>query len=194
MQKKHRKIESEADVKITTKITTKEMVFIGMFAAVLTVCSQIAIPLPSGIPVTLQTFAVALIGTVLAWKLGCATVFVYILLGAIGLPIFTGFRGGVQALVGHTGGFIWGFIILTLLCGAGSLCKNRIVAMLMGFWGLAICHLFGCLQFMFLTSSSFVETFLLVSFPYLLKDVISVILGILLGEKIRRQLWKAGLI
>ncbi len=176
------------------KVTTKEMVCIGMFAAVLAVCALISIPMPSGVPVTLQTFAVALTGTVLAWKFGCAATLVYILIGAIGLPVFTGFRGGVQVLAGHTGGFVWGFIILALLCGVGGMCKNRGIAILLGLFGLAICHLFGCLQFMFLTSSSFSETFLLVSFPYLLKDVISVIFGILLGEKIRRKLSKDGLL
>ena len=81
---------------------------------------------------------------------GCATVFVYILL--VHRTSIFNFRGGVQ-VVGHTGGFIWGFIILTLLCGAGSLCKNRIVAMLMGFWGLAICHCLAVCNLCFLQAA-----------------------------------------
>lgn len=176
------------------KITTKDMACIGMFAAVLAVCSQISIPMPSGVPLTFQTFAVTLTGAVLAWKLGCMTIVVYILIGAVGLPVFTGFRGGIQVLVGHAGGFVWGFVILVLLCGIGILHKNRLISVLSGILGLAICHILGCLQFMFLTDSSFVEAFLLVSGPYLIKDMILVILGMLLGEKIRRQLCKAGLL
>lgn len=104
-----------------TKITTKDIVGVGMFAAVLAVLSQISIPMPSGVPITLQTFAVALAGVVLAWKLGTASVLVYILLGAVGVPVFAGFTGGAQALVNYTGGFIWGFLGMAPL--AASVCR-----------------------------------------------------------------------
>ncbi|MDE5934006.1 MAG: biotin transporter BioY, partial [Lachnospiraceae bacterium] len=130
------------------KITTKDIVGIGMFAAVLAVLSQISIPMPSGVPITLQTFAVALAGVVLAWKMGTASVLVYILLGAVGVPVFAGFSGGAQVLVNYTGGFIWGFIVMTLLCGIGVQMKNKIAGILLGIAGLAVCHLFGTVQFM----------------------------------------------
>lgn len=176
------------------KLTTKDMACMGMFAAVLAVCSQISIPMPSGVPITLQTFAVALTGAVLSWKLGSLTILVYILIGAVGLPVFTGFRGGMQVLAGYAGGFVWGFVILGLFSGIGILCRNRVVSVAWGMMGLVFCHVLGCMQFMVLTHNSMREAFVLVSMPYLLKDILLVAGGILMGDKIRRQLGKAGLL
>ena len=176
------------------RIATKEIVCIGMFAAILAVFSQIAIPLPSGVPVTLQTFAVALTGIVLAWKWGTVSTLVYILLGAVGVPVFSGFRGGMQVLVSHTGGFIWGFIVMALLCGIGIQMKNKILGMLLGIAGLAVCHLFGVIQFMVVMGRGFAESFLLASAPYLIKDAISVILAYAVGSQVRARLIRAGLL
>lgn len=170
------------------KISTKEIVCIGMFAAILAVLSQISVPVPMGVPVTLQTFAVAFTGVVLAWKAGTISTLVYVLLGAVGVPVFAGFRGGVQVLVGHTGGFIWGFIIMVFLCGIGIQMKSKIAGMLLGFAGLAVCHLFGVLQFMVVMNRGLIESFLLASAPYLIKDIISVILAFIVGSQIRVRL------
>jgi len=175
-------------------ITTKEVVSVGMFAAVLAVLSQISVPMPSGVPITLQTFAVALTGAVLAWKLGTASMLVYILLGAVGVPVFAGFSGGAQVLVNYTGGFIWGFIVMVLLCGIGVQMKNKMAGVLLGIAGLAVCHLFGTLQFMFVMKMGLAESFLLASAPYLIKDVVSVVLGFVIGGQIRTRLLKAGLL
>ncbi|MBD5522710.1 MAG: biotin transporter BioY [Lachnospiraceae bacterium] len=177
-----------------TKISTKEIVCVGMFAAVLAVLSQIAIPMPSGVPITLQTFAIALTGVVLAWKLGVTSTLVYILLGAVGVPVFSGFSGGLHVLVNYTGGFIWGFIVLAFLSGVGITLKNKFLGVLLGFVGLAICHLFGSLQFMVVMKMSFLESFLLASAPYLIKDAISVILAFAVGLQIRSRLLRAGLL
>lgn len=177
-----------------TKITTKEVVCVGMFAAVLAVLSQISIPMPSGVPVTLQTFAVALTGVVLAWKLGTASTVVYTLLGAVGVPVFAGFSGGAQVLVNHTGGFIWGFIVMTLLCGIGIQIKNKALQIVVGLAGLAVCHVFGIVQFMFVMKMGLVESFLLASAPYLIKDAVSVALGYVIGGQLRTRLLKAGLL
>ena len=75
--------------------STKTMIITAMFAAVIAVLAQIAFPLPSGVPVTLQTFAVALTGVVLGAKLGTISTFIYILLGAVGVPVFSGLNGGL---------------------------------------------------------------------------------------------------
>ena len=177
-----------------TGITTEEIVSVGMFAEVLAVLSQIAIPMPSGLPITLQTFAVALTGVVLSWRLGTASTLVYILLGAIGVPVFAEFSGGIQILLNYSGGFIWGFIMMTLLCGIGTQMKNKIGGTLLGMVGLAGCHLFGVIQFMIVMKMGFVESFLMASAPYLIKDVISVIFAFTIGSAIRARLLKAGLL
>ena len=82
--------------------TTREMVLAGMFAAVMAVISQLSIPMPTGVPVTIQVFGVALVGAVLGWRLGLCSMLVYILIGAVGLPVFANFGGGIKSLVGLT--------------------------------------------------------------------------------------------
>lgn len=189
--KQEEKTHSEKNV---AKIPTKDIVCAGMFAAVLAILSQISIPIPSGVPVTMQTFAVALTGFVLAWKLGVVSTLVYILLGAVGVPVFTGFHGGVQVLVNYTGGFIWGVIVMVFLCGVAAEKSNKAVAALLSLAGLAVCHLFGVIQFMFVMKRGFVESFLLASAPYIIKDIISVVLAYMIGSQIRKRLLKAGLL
>ena len=119
------------------KITN--IVMVGVFAAVLAVLSQISFPLPSGIPVTLQTFAVALCGYALGCKRGTLAVLVYIVLGAVGLPVFANFSGGFGSLVGLAGGYIYGFLPMAALCGLGTKMPHRVLAVVLGVAGLAIC-------------------------------------------------------
>ena len=69
------------------KFTTREMVLVGMFVAVLAVISQISLPMPTGVPITIQVFGVALVGAVLGSRLGTTATLVYVLLGSIGLLI-----------------------------------------------------------------------------------------------------------
>ncbi|MCM1386885.1 MAG: biotin transporter BioY [Bacillus sp. (in: Bacteria)] len=176
------------------KIATKEVVCAGMFTAVLAILSQLSIPMPSGVPITLQTFAFALVGVVLSWRLGLASAIIYILLGAVGVPVFCEFSGGLHVLIGYTGGFIWGFFALVYLCGIGVLMKNKVCGILFGIAGLALCHLVGILQFMAVAGMGFVESFLTASAPYLIKDVISVILAFIVGAQIRTRLMKAWLL
>lgn len=177
------------------------MTLVAMFAAVGAVTSWISIPLPSGIPVTLQTFGIALIGYTLGWKYGLLSVAVYIVLGAIGVPVFSGFKSGLGTILGPTGGFIIGFLFLAALCGVcrlGVFRKNRAVniaaAVVFGLLGLAATHLLGTLQFMYLQNITFVQAALTVSVGYLIKDIVSVIAAYFLSlaavgliEKISRR-------
>ena len=89
---------------------TKKLVYTAVFAAITACLAQITIPMPSGVPITLQTFAVAFAGFFLGAKCGLAAVGIYILLGAAGAPVFSGFTGGAPHLIGLTGGFVWGFL------------------------------------------------------------------------------------
>ncbi len=173
------------------KISTKTIVMIGMFTAVLGVLSILQIPMPSGVPITLQTFAMAVCGYVLGWKKGTASTAIYILLGTVGVPIFAGMSAGPSVLVGYTGGFIWGFLFLTLLCGVGGAQKNPVISVVLGIAGLAICHLLGVIQYAVVASTTFTASFLLVSVPYLIKDVISVVGAYAVGLAVRKAL-RAG--
>lgn len=160
---------------ISNSKKTRDMVYIGVFAALLGVLSQIAIPLPTNVPITLQTFAVALAGYFLGEKRGAISVLVFILIGAVGVPVFANFRGGISVLTGFTGGFVFGFIVLAFFCGLGSKTNKIYFSIALGLIGLVINHIMGAVQYMVLAELSFGKAILTVSLPYLIKDALSIV-------------------
>lgn len=156
---------------------------IALFAAITAVLSQVSVPMPSGVPVTLQTFAAAFCGYFLGAKKGASAIGVYILLGAVGVPVFSGLKGGFGCLLSVTGGFIWGFLVLAALCGIGFRAKS--VRIVFGLIGLAVLHFCGSLQYALLMDIDFVQSFLTVSVPYLVKDGVSVVLAFAFSGTIR---------
>ncbi len=168
------------------------MAQIALFAAVLAVLSQISIPLPSGIPITLQTFAVALAAYTLGWKRGTLSVLVFLALGAVGIPVFAGFTGGIAKFASVTGGYLWGFLPMAILCGLGAqlIQQNRTfarggVCILLSAAGLAICHGAGIMQFALVSGSSPLQAFFTASAPYLLKDGLSLVGAFVLANAVR---------
>lgn len=181
-------------MKLAFKNKIQKLVVTGVFTAVLAVLSQLSIPIPTGVPVTLQTFAVALCAFVLGPKLGTISVFLYLAMGAVGIPVFSGFSGGFGILFGMTGGFLWGFLLMAFLCGIGTQLNRRLWAIALGLSGLALCHICGTLQFMLVTGSPVLQSFLTASAPYLIKDVISIILALLAAEAVLFSLKKAKVV
>lgn len=181
-------------MKMEKRMNTKAMVLIGMFTAVLAVLAQISIPMPSGVPITLQTFAVALIGYVLGCKRGITSTLIYVLLGTVGVPVFSNFRGGPGVLFDKTGGFIWGFFFLAAFCGIAAAKQNKVIMTTLPLAGLLVCHLFGIVQFVILTGMGFMAAAALVSIPYLLKDIISVFLAFMLAVVLKRALSAANIL
>lgn len=173
------------------KLSTKTIATVGMFTAVLGILSIITIPMPTGVPVTLQTFAMALCGFVLGWKLGLAATALYLVLGTAGIPIFAGMSAGPGVLFGYTGGFLWGFLFLTAFCGMGLRWKNMILRGVCGMAGLTVCHLLGALWYGVLADLGLAASLAAVSLPYLAKDVISVACACAVGAAVRRAL-RAG--
>ncbi len=175
------------------KISTKTIVTVGMFTAVLSVLSILTIPMPTGVPVTLQTFAVALCGYVLGAKRGTASAALYLLIGTFGVPVFAGMTGGPSWLVSYSGGFLWGFLFLAALCGLGT-GRRAVFCLLPGLAGLIVCHLCGVVQFSIVASVPLPASVLAVSLPYLLKDVVSVAGAYFVSLPIRRALSAGNLL
>ena len=178
--------------------TTKNIIFIGLFAAITAVLSQIAIPLPTNVPLTLQTFAVALAGYFLGAVKGTVAMVVYVRLGAVGVPVFANWKGGFSVITGATGGFIVGFIFMALLCGVGSSVfsskklSGKVLAVLLGIAGLAVCHLLGFGWYAIFAKVSLGKSFMVVSLPYLIKDIGSVIAAYVISEELIKRLAKTG--
>lgn len=130
------------------KWQARDMAYVAIMSVVIAICSWISVP--TTVPFTLQTFAVFLAVGVLGGRRGTFAVLVYILLGAVGLPVFAGFNGGLGILLGTTGGYIIGFLFSALLywgmtrvLGTGT--PVMVAAMVLG---LVICYAFGTVWFM----------------------------------------------
>ena len=162
----------------------------ALCAAVLCLMSPWALPL-GGVPVTLSLFAVLLISMLFPWRIVLGAVLVYICLGAVGLPVFAGFGGSLAFLVGPTGGFLVGFPLLALFCGIAAKRKHLFGEVLFILMGLMFCHLLGVLWFSYVSAVSLAHAFMLTSLPYVIKDVIFVLLARLLVRKLSKR--SAGL-
>jgi len=166
----------------------KAMTLTAVLTAALAVVAQISIPLPA-MPLTLQCFAVALGGYVFGARISTVATVLYIALGAVGLPIFASFRGGAEVLVGVTGGFIWGFLLLALLCGLAK-GKKRGTAYAMGLLGLAVCHAVGMAQFCLVTGGTVATAFVTASAPFIIKDALLVWAALALSAPVSAAVFK----
>ncbi|MAD82417.1 MAG: biotin transporter BioY [Deltaproteobacteria bacterium] len=107
-------LSGEADSKIHRAVRYTLLTLAG--SALITLCTQISLPL-FPVPMTLQTFAVFLIGLTYGWRLGGITVALYLLEGALGLPVFSGGKGGMIVFMGPTAGYLVGFLLAATACG-----------------------------------------------------------------------------
>jgi len=149
----------------------RNTVLTGVMAAAVAVISVWQIPMPFGVPLTFQIFAAALSGYVLGALRGGTATAIYIALGCVGAPVFSGFAGGLSHLAGPTGGFVAGFIPVSLLCGAFR-DRGRTFAVFSGIAGLVLCHAIGVLWCATGTDVSVLTALLTVSLPYFLKDTL----------------------
>ena len=127
---------------------TVDLAYIALGAILITICSWISIP--TTVPFTMQTFAVFFVLSILGGKRGTVAVIVYILLGAVGVPVFAQFTSGIGILLGNTGGYMVGFILMGLVYGliVHFFRKKLWVEILAMFIGLVVCYSFGTVWFM----------------------------------------------
>lgn len=173
------------------KSKTYDIVYIGIFAVLIAICSWISIPMV--VPFTLQTFAVFLTVSVLGGKRGSLAVLVYILLGAAGIPVFANFTGGIGIILNNTGGYIIGFIFMALLMwlvesmlGRGLFVRG--VSMVLG---LIVLYAFGTAWFMLVYTRN-TGTVGLMSvlgwcvIPFIIPDLIKMGLALALGSRLSK--------
>ena len=168
----------------------RDMTLISLFAALIAITSFIAIPIGT-LPITLQTFGVFATLILLGGRRGSISVAVYIALGAVGLPVFSGFSGGVGRLFDATGGFILGFLVAALVywllssvlgTGAASVIISAVVAHLSLYAVGALWFFFG-----YSDGTGFLATLSFTVLPYLLPDALKLFLAIFLCEKIKTK-------
>lgn len=169
---------------------TTDLVYTALCAALIAVCSWISIP--AAVPFTLQTFAVFASLNLLGGKRGTTAVLVYILLGAVGLPVFSGFKGGPGVLLGTTGGYIIGFLLtgIIFLFAERLFGKNRFARIPALITGLFVCYAFGTAWFMlvFARSSGSVGLGTALSWcvlPFVLPDLLKLAAAILITARVK---------
>lgn len=164
---------------------------VALFAALLCVTSVISIPI-AGIPVTLQTFTVSASLFILGGARGTAAICVYVALGLLGLPVFSGFNGGIGALVGPTGGFIIGFVLsgVAYLCLSAIFKNGRAPNLLFYAAGHAFMYAVGAFWYALAYGgeASFWSVLSVTVFPFLLPDALKVASAYLLSVKLKKHL------
>ena len=172
---------------------TYDMVYIAVFAVVMAICSWISIP--ATVPFTLQTFGVFLAVGVLGGKRGTLSILVYILLGAVGVPVFAGFSGGIGSLFGNADGYIIGFLVGALVMWGMEKVMGRktwalAVQMVVG---LIVCYVFGTVWFMIMYTRSAGPVGLVTVlgwcvFPFIIPDLIKIAVALGLTKSLRKVL------
>ena len=173
-----------------SKLSVQEVCLVALCTAVMVIMAQISIPMPMGVPMTMQTFAVTLAAVVLGAKKGALSAFVYILLGAVGLPVLAGFTGGIQYFAGPTGGFLISFPLLAFVIGLGvdrfREVKGGFILCLIG--GTIVNYVIGVLMFCLLMDSSVMTAVSACVLPFVPTAVIKAVLASVIGLKIRGRL------
>ena len=172
------------------RIDTRDITMIAQCAALMAICSWISIP--AAVPFTMQTFGVFLSVGLLGGKRGTTAVLIYILLGAVGLPVFSGFTGGIGHLFGATGGYIIGFVFSALVMWLiehlhGRSIKTLVLSMIAG---LVTCYVFGTVWFMAVYAKDSGSIGLITAltwcvFPYVIPDAAKIALAAVLTRRIR---------
>ena len=153
------------------QLSIRDLCRIAIFTAFISVCAQIAFPL-GPVPQTMQTWAIMLAGIILGAKNGTMAVIVYVLLGAVGAPVFAAFRGGIGHIMGPSGGFIISFPIMAALVGFAAK-KSSLPWMFCGIVSaLAINFLAGMLYYAAVTQNNFTTAFTVAVQPFLPNAVV----------------------
>lgn len=163
-------------------MSVRNMTRCALFTALLAVCAWISLPL-GGVVISLQSFGLFLALGTLGGRRGSVCVGLYLLLGAVGLPVFTGFQGGIGVLLGPTGGYLWGFAAAAVLYW---LLEKRLPAWLNMAMGMAVCYACGTAWYIFAFGGGFFPALLLCVAPYVLPDGIKIALALLVSKRLQK--------
>lgn len=175
-------------MKTEKRIKTSDIALVALAAALIAICAWIQIPM--SVPFTMQTFAVFAVAGLLGFRRSSAATAIYILLGAVGVPVFSGFRGGPDALLGQTGGYIVGFLFSAMIIGFAVDRFGRSVGVLAASMlaGLLTCYIFGTLWFMYVYtrntgSIGFVSVLMTCVVPFIIPDIVKSALAVFVVKR-----------
>ena len=172
---------------VSRKWKTIDMAYIALFAVLMAVCSWISIP--AVVPFTLQTFGVFVAVSVLGGKRGTLAVVLYLLIGVVGLPVFAGFSGGLGVLLGSTGGYIIGFIVMAVIAGLViDNCRKPWIQLIGMIVGTIVCYLFGTIWFCLVANYTFKAALAVCVIPFIPADLVKMIIAMIIGPLIKKRI------
>ncbi len=176
-------------------LKTKDMVLIALITAVTCILAPFSIPIPvSPVPISLTNLVLYFSIYLLGWKFATISYIVYLLLGFVGLPVFSGFTGGVAKLAGPTGGYLVGFIFLTIIAGIFAEKSNQkgIPCCIGIILGTAVCYLFGTVWLAKQLNLTFYQGLAVGVIPYLPGDCIKMILALVFAPRIVKRIHRSA--
>ncbi len=169
------------------KIKTMEMVVSGILAGVLAIFSMIYIPV-GAVPITLASFGVVIVSIIEKPKWSVVSVIIYILIGAVGLPVFSGLKGGLGVLIGPTGGYILAYPIISYIVSKAS---EKTGMLQLYFWviiSLLTCYIMGITQYIIITGVSVKNALIICVYPFIIPDILKVVTAVVTGRKIKARI------
>ncbi|MBR0455208.1 MAG: biotin transporter BioY [Firmicutes bacterium] len=179
------------------KTTSKaySMTSIALMAAVICVVGPFTLPI-GPVPITLAPLAILLSVYILGTKKGTIALLIYLLIGAVGVPVFSGFTGGIGKLAGPTGGYLVGYIIFALIAGWFiHRFYNKVVIQFLGMvLALAVLYAFGTAWLAYSAGMTFGAALAVGVLPFIVFDLIKIVITIVLGRAVRSRLLRSGII
>ena len=170
--------------------SVREICYSGLFAAVIAIMAQISIPMPGGVPMTMQTFAITLAAVVLGAKLSTVSSVIYLLLGAVGVPVLANFSGGFDKFIGPTGGFLISFPLMAFIIGWGADHRHAVrgAYVLALIVGTIVNYVVGTAMFCVLMNSSITAGVTACVLPFIPTAVIKAVLATVIGFLVRKRI------
>lgn len=187
--KKWRKTMNNSITKTKNVFATQNLVLMALFAAVLCVSAYISIPLPNGSHITALNFVVTLIGLVFTIEQSFLISLVWLLLGAVGVPVFIGGQGGIGYLFGQYGGYSFAFVIIAILLPV--FCKrkyNRISFTIAAIISAIFVDVFGSIWIMIIGGINLKAAFIAGFLPFIALDTVKAIVAAQIAPAFRRIL------
>lgn len=179
------------------KSTSKaySMTSIALMAAVICVVGPFTLPI-GPVPISLAPLAIFLSVYILGTKKGTLALLIYLLIGAVGVPVFSGFTGGIGKLAGPTGGYLIGYILMALIAGWFiHRFYDKVVIQFLGMvLGLAVLYAFGTAWLAYSAGMTFGAALAVGVLPFIVFDLIKIVIAIALGRAVRSRLLRSGII
>jgi len=167
---------------------TYEITITALMAAVTCILAPLSIPI-GPVPISFTNLAIYLSLYLLGWKRGTISYLIYLLIGLVGIPVFSGFTGGPAKLAGPTGGYIIGFIVMAVIAGLViDNCHKPLIQLIGMIVGTIICYVLGTAWFCFEAKSTVSGALSICVFPFIPGDLIKMIIAMLIGPAIKKRL------